>query len=92
MADTATPLDVAGAVSMPSDLAAINYAGLATIGALAIGNVTTIHKVLDNDYMENHRLVSIVQALGAREVTSKQVPGGPYSPAVAPNATVKPAA
>jgi len=34
-------------------------------------------KLADYDYLEGHRQVSLVQALGAREVGSKMVPAGP---------------
>lgn len=73
----AAPVLDGSAVAMPSDLNTLNMSMLATFGALLQNNVATMHKVLDNDYIENHRQVSIVQALGDREVMSKVTPGGP---------------
>lgn len=41
------------------------------------GNFLTAQKELDYDYVEGHRQISLVQALGAREVQAKVTPGGP---------------
>lgn len=57
-----------------------NMAMLAQSGVIGQNNFLTTQKFADNDFMENRRHVSLVQALGAREVASKQVPAGPASP------------
>jgi hypothetical protein len=40
-------------------------------------NFATINKELDLDYIEGHRIISLPEALGAREVQAKVTPGGP---------------
>lgn len=47
---------------------------------VAQNNFITVQKVVDFDYLENKRMVTLDEAIGAREVGSKVTPGGP-SPA-----------
>lgn len=60
-----------------------NMGQIGQSGVVAQNNFITVSKAQDLDYLENKRHVSLVQALGAREVGSKTVPAGPSSPAVA---------
>ena len=50
---------------------------LLQIGNVAQANFVTVNKVLDLDYLEGKNMVSLTEALGAREVGSKTVPAGP---------------
>jgi hypothetical protein len=50
---------------------------LAEIGMQGQRHFTNFAQLADFDYLEGHRQVSLVQALGAREVQSKETPGGP---------------
>jgi len=52
---------------------------LLQIGNVAQANFVTVNKVLDYDYLEGKAMVSLAEALGAREVASKSVPAGPTS-------------
>jgi hypothetical protein len=53
---------------------------LGQIGNLAQGNIVTVSKAFDYDYLEGKRLVDLGEALGAREVASEKNPGGPSKP------------
>jgi hypothetical protein len=44
---------------------------------IAQNNFVTTAKAQDFDYLEGKRIVSLPQALGAREVGATQTPGGP---------------
>lgn len=52
---------------------------LSQTGVIAQNNFVTVQKVVDYDYLENKRMVTLDEAIGAREVGSKQVPAGPTS-------------
>ena len=52
---------------------------LSGTGVVAQNNFVTVNKALDYDFMEGKRVVDLVEALGAREVGSKNVPAGPTS-------------
>lgn len=47
------------------------------VGTVAHENFTTIQKIVDYDYLENKRMVTLDEAIGVREVASKTVPAGP---------------
>jgi len=53
---------------------------LAQSGVIAQNNFITVQKVVDYDYLENKRMVTLDEAIGVREVSSKSVPAGPISP------------
>jgi hypothetical protein len=56
---------------------------MAQIGALGIlghSHATNFATVLDYDHLQHVRTVSLQQATGIREVSSKNVPAGPSSP------------
>ncbi len=57
-----------------------NMGALAQSGVIAQNNFITTGKAQDYDYLEGKRLVSLEEAVGVREVASKQTPAGP-SPA-----------
>lgn len=46
-------------------------------GNVAQNNFLTVNKAQDYDYMEGKRLISLEEAVGVREVSSKEVPAGP---------------
>jgi len=46
-------------------------------GTIAQNNFITVQKVVDYDYLENKRMVTLDEAVGIREVQSKVNPGGP---------------
>lgn len=52
---------------------------LSQTGVIAQNNFVTVQKAQDYDYLEGKRLVSLEEAVGVREVTSKNVPAGPTS-------------
>ncbi|MFH1184691.1 MAG: hypothetical protein V1755_06585 [Chloroflexota bacterium] len=54
---------------------------LLQIGNVAQANFVTLAKVLDYDYLEGKNMVSLTEALGAREVQAETSPGGPKKPA-----------
>jgi len=49
-------------------------------GNIAQNNFITVAKFADYDFMENKRMVTLDEAIGVREVSSKTVPAGPISP------------
>jgi len=53
---------------------------LAQAGRIANTNFITVTKAQDLSYLEGKDMVSLTEALGAREVAAKTTPGGP-SPA-----------
>lgn len=44
------------------------------------GDVVTISKAADYSYLQGKDMVSLAEALGAREVASEKNPGGPSKP------------
>jgi hypothetical protein len=50
---------------------------LAQSGNIAQNNFITVQKVIDYDYLENKRMVTLDEAVGIREVQSEYNPGGP---------------
>lgn len=54
-----------------------NMATLSQTGVVAQNNFVTVSKAQDLDYLEGKRLVSLEEAIGVREVSSKSVPAGP---------------
>ncbi|GAG09722.1 unnamed protein product [marine sediment metagenome] len=53
---------------------------IAQSGRIAQNNFITTIKFADNDYLEGKRIVSLEEAIGVREVSSKSVPAGPNVP------------
>lgn len=56
-----------------------SMAAIGQIGQVAQSNFVTTTKAQDLDYLEGKRLVSLEEAVGVREVSSKSVPAGPVS-------------
>lgn len=54
-----------------------NMAQLGQTGVIAQNNFVTTTKAQDLDYLEGKRIVSLEEAVGVREVSSRQVPAGP---------------
>lgn len=52
---------------------------LLQIGNVAQAGFVTVNKVIDYDYLEGKHMVSLTEALGAREVGSRSSPGGPVA-------------
>jgi len=48
-------------------------------GTIAQNNFVGVQKIVDYDYLENKRMVTLDEAIGVREVSSKSVPAGPTS-------------
>jgi hypothetical protein len=65
--------------SLAGELIGQSMGQLSGTGVVAQNNFVTVNKALDYDFMEGKRVVDLVEALGAREVGSKQVPAGPTS-------------
>lgn len=65
---------------MDPTIAAIMTQQLTQSGIIAQNNFIGVQKVVDYDYLENKRIVTLDEAVGVREVASKVTPGGP-SPA-----------
>ncbi len=58
-----------------------NMATLMQIGTVAQAHFVGFAKLADYDYLEGHRLIGLTEAMGVREVASKNVPAGPSVPA-----------
>lgn len=56
-----------------------NMAQLGQSGAIAQNNFITVQKAQDYDYLEGKRMVTLEEAIGVREVSSKTVPAGPQA-------------
>lgn len=54
-----------------------NLAQLSQTGVIAQNNFVTTTKAQDLDYLEGKRIISLEEAVGVREVSSKEVPAGP---------------
>jgi len=52
---------------------------LSNTAVVAQNNFVTVSKFADYDFMEQRRIIDLVEAMGGREVASKQVPAGPTS-------------
>lgn len=75
------PVVVEGDTEMASDLSdnVANHmlTSLIQTGDVAQNNFVTMQKISELDYLENKRMVTLDEAIGAREVQSKVTPGGP---------------
>lgn len=56
-----------------------NMSRLAKVGAVAHEHFTNFQAALNYDYLEGKRVIGVTEAMGIREVASKQVPAGPTS-------------
>ena len=62
---------------MDSAVAGIMVQQLTQTGIIAQNNFVTVQKVVDYDYLENKRMVTLDEAIGVREVSAQTSPGGP---------------
>lgn len=62
---------------MPPEVAQLMVQQLTQTGLVAQNNFVTVQKVVDYDYLENKRMVTLDEAVGIREVQSQVNPGGP---------------
>ena len=67
------------AVDLSDNVANHMLTQLMQTGAIAQNNFVTLQKVNDYDFLENKRMVTLDEAIGVREVASKNVPAGPTS-------------
>ncbi|WP_417386874.1 hypothetical protein [Gimesia sp.] len=65
------------AVDLSDNVANHMLTQLMQTGTVAQNNFVTVQKVVDYDYLENKRMVTLDEAVGIREVASKTTPGGP---------------
>jgi hypothetical protein len=66
-----------GKMAMDPAVAGLMVQQLTQTGIIAQNNFVTVQKVVDYDYLENKRMVTLDEAVGIREVSSKKVPAGP---------------
>ena len=52
---------------------------LSQSAVIAQNNFITVSKAQDYDYLEGKRVITLEEAVGVREVSSKSVPAGPTS-------------
>ena len=57
-----------------------NMSQLGQIGIVAQQGFTTVAKAADYSYLQGKDMVSLTEAMGAREVASEKNPGGPSKP------------
>lgn len=83
--DVSIPLpDNDGDVVMPSDLHEQNMGQLSQLGLMlqqtanvAQNNFVTTQKLLELDFLEQRRILTLDESVGVREVASQTVPAGP---------------
>ena len=64
-------------MALDAQVAGLMTQQLTQSGIIAQNNFITVQKIADYDYLENKRMVTLDEALGAREVGARQTPGGP---------------
>lgn len=57
-----------------------NMAGLGNAATRLINDATTVSKASDYSYLQGKDMVSLTEAVGAREMASEKNPGGPSKP------------
>ena len=62
---------------MDPAVSAIMVQQLTQTGVIAQNNFVTVQKIVDYDYLENKRMVTLDEAVGIREVQSQVNPSGP---------------
>lgn len=72
-----TPDTYQEVIFMDAAVAAIMTQQLTQSGVIAQNNFITVQKVVDYDYLENKRMVTLDEAIGVREVSATTSPGGP---------------
>ena len=64
-------------MSLDPSVASLMTQQLTQSGVIAQNNFVTVQKVVDYDYLENKRMVTLDEAVGIREVQSQKNPAGP---------------
>jgi len=64
---------------LAAELVGQSMGQLSGTGTVAQNNFVTVNKALDYDFIEGKRIVGLAEAVGVREVSSKQVPAGPVA-------------
>ncbi len=68
------PIDT---VDLPPNVAAQGVQRLNNVANTAHENFVTHQNVITYDHLEQKRMVTLDEAIGAREVQAKETPGGP---------------
>ena len=71
---------MAGATAQFGSLHDQNMAGMGQALTRFQNDAVTVSKAADYDYLQAKDLVSLAEAMGAREVSSEKNPGGPSKP------------
>jgi hypothetical protein len=66
-----------GQIDLSANVANHMLTQLMQSGTVAQNNFITVQKIVDYDYLENKRMVTLDEAVGIREVASQQTPAGP---------------
>jgi hypothetical protein len=64
-------------MALNPEVASLLTQQLSQLGIAAASNFTTVSKAADYSYLQGKDMVSLTEAMGAREVGSKVTPGGP---------------
>ncbi len=77
------PVPGTGEDEMSAEFQALHEQNMAALGGIAtmvMGDLKTVSKAQDYSYLQDKDMVSLAEALGAREVGSETNPGGPAKP------------
>lgn len=66
---------------LAAELVGQSMGQLSGSSVIAQNNFITVNKALDYDFIEGKRMITLEEAVGVREVSSKSVPAGPSVPA-----------
>ena len=66
---------------LAAELVGQSMGQLSGSSVVAQNNFITVNKALDYDFIEGKRMITLDEAVGVREVSSKSVPAGPSVPA-----------
>lgn len=66
---------------LAAELVGQSMGQLSGSSVVAQNNFITVNKSLDYDFIEQKRMITLEEAVGVREVSSKRVPAGPSVPA-----------
>lgn len=77
------PVEGQGADKVATEFEKLHEGNMAAMGQSIVrfqGDAVTISKAADYSYLQGKDMVSLAEALGAREVASETNPGGPSKP------------
>lgn len=66
---------------LAAELVGQSMGQLSNTNVVSQNNFVTVNKALDYDFIEGKRIITLDEAVGVREVSSKRVPAGPSVPA-----------